>query len=231
MITFISGASSNHFKTLNQFLNLFEKYRKNDYRLIVFDLGLNENELNQIKNNFPGNIYRKFDYENYPDWFNININAGEYAWKPNIIYNICEEFRGIVVWFDSGTYIKHDLTNYIDFIKKNSFHTPISGGAIERWTYPTTYNYFKNYNYERTYSSRAGGCVGLNYDIGWVKNLIKEWKDYSNIKDCIAPEGSNRDNHRQDQTILSILFYHYKKQYDFEDSKEKIGWETSCDID
>jgi len=231
MITFISGASSNHYKTLNQFLTLFEKYRKNDYKLIVYDLGLNKDELNHIKYNFPKNIYRRFNYENYPDWFNININAGQYAWKPNIIYNICEEFGGIVVWFDAGTYIQRDLTEYINFIKKNSFHTPISGGAIERWTHPTTYKYFNNYNYKKDDNSRAGGCVGMNYDVAWVKNIIKEWKDFSNIKDCIAPEGSSRDNHRQDQTILSILFNHYKRKYDFEDYGERIGWEISQDID
>lgn len=31
-------------------------------------------------------------------------------------------------------------------------------------------------------------------------------------KDCIAPEGSNRDNHRQDQAALSVLAHMYGLQ-------------------
>ena len=37
------------------------------------------------------------------------------------------------------------------------------------------------------------------------------------VKICIVPDGSNRSNHRQDQSILSILFYKYKEKHNFKD--------------
>jgi hypothetical protein len=35
--------------------------------------------------------------------------------------------------------------------------------------------------------------------------ILKKWCELSKIKEIISPEGSSRLNHRQDQSILSIL--------------------------
>jgi hypothetical protein len=40
-------------------------------------------------------------------------------------------------------------------------------------------------------------------------NLLFDWSKYSEQKEIIAPIGSNRLNHRQDQSVLSLLFYKY----------------------
>jgi hypothetical protein len=29
------------------------------------------------------------------------------------------------------------------------------------------------------------------------------------IKECIAPHGSSRENHRQDQAVFTVLYYNY----------------------
>jgi hypothetical protein len=34
---------------------------------------------------------------------------------------------------------------------------------------------------------------------------VNRWKECAVTKECIAPEGSNRKNHRQDQAVLSVL--------------------------
>ena len=62
---------------------------------------------------------------------------------------------------------------------------------------------------------RSGCIFGINYDIEWCKDFIKEWKDLALIKDCICPEDSDRSNHRQDQAILNILYYKYNEKYNF----------------
>ena len=64
------------------------------------------------------------------------------------------------------------------------------------------------------------GIVGVNNENVAIKNLIKDWKMYSQIEDCISPPGSNRLNHRQDQSILSMLMYiHMLDGYKFRDYK------------
>lgn len=35
--------------------------------------------------------------------------------------------------------------------------------------------------------------------------MLNDWRDCALEKECISPEGSNRTNHRQDQSVLSIL--------------------------
>ena len=40
------------------------------------------------------------------------------------------------------------------------------------------------------------------------------------------PEGSSRNNHRQDQTILSVLLYKYEKKYNI--VFEKSNFDISC---
>ena len=60
----------------------------------------------------------------------------------------------------------------------------------------------KNLLRKRNFSS---GIVGMV--IGDKKNekIIEEWAKFSENKDVVAPKGSSRKNHRQDQSILNIL--------------------------
>ena len=61
MLTIITGASSNHFKTLLNFLLRNESFIKN-FRVIVYDLGLTVIENKTLIQNFPMYIHKKFDY-------------------------------------------------------------------------------------------------------------------------------------------------------------------------
>lgn len=53
----------------------------------------------------------------------------------------------------------------------------------------------------------ARGVVGLYYPSLKVNKLLNEWVSCSMNKECIAPYLSNRSNHRQDQSVFSILLY------------------------
>ena len=47
----------------------------------------------------------------------------------------------------------------------------------------------------------------MDYANQEAREIIHKWKELALVKECIAPVGSNRSNHRQDQSILSILIY------------------------
>jgi hypothetical protein len=47
-------------------------------------------------------------------------------------------------------------------------------------------------------------------------------------KNCIAPNGSNRQNHRQDQAVFSILFYKYLNTSSF--SNNYLGYTIHNDV-
>ena len=176
---------------------------------------MNEIELNKIKL-FQYITLEKFDFDKYPEHVSMKKYNGfncSYAWKPIIIYQVCEKYGGLVHWMDTRN-LYSDFKNLIKILRNNYIYSPISNGDIEKWSYPTTINYMNGFKYLKK-RMRGAGIFGVNYDIDWVKHFIKEWKDLALIKECICPTGSNRDNHRQDQSVLTILYYKYQEIYKF----------------
>ena len=78
--------------------------------------------------------------------------------------------------------------------------------------------------------TRNCACVGFNYDCDYVKQFVEEYKNHALTKECIAPEGSDRSNHRQDQSVFSIMFYKYHVKYRFDFSTSPIDYYTDYKI-
>ena len=212
----VTGASNNHYLSLMNMIKSFITYASEN-NLIVYNLGLDDDKWLNIQSLFKdcNNItYKIFDYSKYPDWFNINIGAGQYAWKPTIIYNtFLDNENKIIVWMDSGNLILNDLTELQKFVSINGIYSATSQGDIKKWTHPKTIKYFNctwiNEN------NRNGACIGFNTNINFVKDFILEFYNYSQIKECIFPDGSSRENHRQDQSVFTILYYKFDNLYKF----------------
>lgn len=49
--------------------------------------------------------------------------------------------------------------------------------------------------------------VGINPEKKYGKDFLEEWAQLSLNQDIIAPKNSSRKNHRQDQSILTMLIY------------------------
>ena len=62
---------------------------------------------------------------------------------------------------------------------------------------------------ETVYCVRRCACgCGLTFARSWqaiYRDVVRPWRQCALVRDCIAPEGSNKTNHRQDQTALSVL--------------------------
>jgi hypothetical protein len=237
-LIFITGASDNHYKSLNQFMSSFlNSYgdSQNTVKLVVYDLGLSKENWENIQKKYyyTNIIYKTFDYTLYPDYVNIHINAGEYAWKPIIIYDVSVEYHNnIIIWMDSGNVILQKLDVITNHLEKNGLFSEESCGSFTKWTHPSTIKYM---NCEDLVDRvcKNGACYGFNTRYDWIKLFIKNFRDLALIKDCLAPEGSNRDNHRQDQALFTILFYQYQKKYGYTNLPEikKYGFIFHRDID
>lgn len=205
----ITGASDNHYLTLMNMIDSFIRYNDN-HKLIIYNLGLEESKWNNMKEKYSHQdfIFKVFDYSKYPEWFNINIEAGHYAWKPTIIYNTFLEYTDeIVVWMDAGNLINERLQKLESFLIDNYIYSATSGGTIKEWTHPSTIQYLDCTNTGN--ENRNGACLGFNTKIDLVKDFITEFYNCAMDKNCIAPDGSSRQNHRQDQAVFTILFYKY----------------------
>ena len=213
-IAVVTGASQNHIKSLYQFLNTIDR---SITRCYVYDLGLSKESSEDLKK--IENIYfRNFDYSKYPSYYNININAGEYAWKPAIINEVTNELvleNGHIrylLWCDSGNKLYDSKLNRVcNFLNKNLIYSPCSSGNVRLWTHPLTLNWF-SIDIEAQLLlkvNRNGAMLGFNITNPDVVNFIKEFARCASIKECIAPEGSSRLNHRQDQAVFTILYYNF----------------------
>ena len=220
----VTGASNNHYKSLINMILSFMKYHKNDpnYVIVVYNLGIEESLWERLINLFgrySNFVVEVFNYGLYPDYVNININAGEYAWKPIVIYDVFNKYKDITLWMDAGNIIINRLDKINELIKKDNIYSGYSSGNIKQWTHEKTIEYMGCIyeGYDLTISScRNGACIGFNYNTDYVKTFVEEYRNYALIKECIAPEGSSRENHRQDQSVFSIMFYKYYIQYQFD---------------
>ncbi|CAB4380315.1 unnamed protein product [Rhizophagus irregularis] len=210
--TIITGASKNHFCPLKSFLYTIHETIKESQtktRIIVYDLGLSNKqneELSDLQNKGYLTKVELFDWSKYPSFWNISIARGEYAWKPGMIYEISQKYPGVIIWLDSGTKVQEkffrNVNKFLD--ESNGFVSPSSPGLMINWTHPGIYDYF---NDDHTKYDNLPNCNGASiaFDTKRTQSLIDSWYECALEKDCIAPPGSSRANHRQDQTLLTYL--------------------------
>lgn len=208
-----TGASDNHYIYLRYFLYSSATFSP-EYPLILWDLDLNETcradllkHIKFIKSRLPDYNVRvhKFKYEDYPDYFNMSIAFGEYAWKPTLIYEMMNTYKSNILWIDSGSQVSGNLKKIFDDIKRDHFWSCNSEGNLKKMTFPAVLDYFKVPKKLYKVNNCAANFVGFHYDDDKARTLLFEWAKCARIRECIAPIGSNRANHRQDQAALTIL--------------------------
>ena len=200
----VTGADSSHFKSLRQFLSGVMKHESGTH-VIAYDLGLTELQGAEIQKTYPSVELRLFDFSLYPAFFNIKIHTGEYAWKPVIICDVLQEFKCYVCWMDAGNVITASLTWIRKFVKKTGLYSPYSAGRVSDWTHPGTLKFLGASKDLLKKRNLSGACVAVSYRHEKARKLVNKWKECALIRDCIAPAGSSRENHRQDQSVLSVL--------------------------
>jgi hypothetical protein len=118
-----------------------------------------------------------------------------------------------VLWLDAGGRIVKPsaLSNTLNWIKRYGFACRNSEGKVRHWTHLAQLKYFRaDFDYLRQQRNCDGSRLG--FTLQTYKDLIRPWYECSITRQCIAPDGSNRSNHRQDQaalTVLSVLSHHW----------------------
>ena len=229
-VAFVTGCNSHYFE---HWLRLYESIKKNVYNptIYFFDLGISDNEksiLNLIDVN-----YNVFNFNLYTDWVNIKNDAGQWAWKAQCIKEVmdkCYMYNKIkyLIWCDTRNILDNNLENLFNFLDTNGIYTNTTEGNVSKWTVNGTIEYFEKFeglNAKKylKYPMKNAALPCFNISIEWVREFANEFSRLSLIKDCIFPSGSSRFNHRQDQSILTILYYKYKDIYKFQNSKEYEG--------
>jgi hypothetical protein len=75
--------------------------------------------------------------------------------------------------------------------------------------------------------------IGFDYTSNAGFGIIKKWYTDSLNETMIMPKGTNRNNNRQDQTLLSVLIFLYEKYNKVVFNKTSVGvsfWNKKDDI-
>jgi hypothetical protein len=233
----VTAASSNHFGALCQML---ESLRLLDARVECYDIGLTADEARSLPR-WNRCTHRRFDYASYPAHMNVEINAGEYAWKPVIVAEVADRARAEaspsdVLWADAGCFF-HRLDTISRRIEVgDGLWVRTSPGNMHQWTHPLTFAALEAD--PAAYASKPNADATLvGFRLGGSSTAVRErvyndiivpWKRCALSKDCIAPPGSSRKNHRQDQAVLSYLVH--RAGFTFaSDTASELGVRCKCD--
>jgi len=201
----VTGADYTHGRSLRQLLASVRRFEPN-MRTIIYDLGLTVGQRLRIRIGFPTFELRRFAWEQYPAHLDIKIRTGEYAWKPVIVWSVLEGAGEPVCWMDAGNILTGPLTELRAAVRKAGFYSPGSRGSVSDWTHPGMLEFFGvDEAWGRNRANLNGACVAFDPAFKAAGALAKKWCDGALNKECIAPEGSDRANHRQDQALLSVL--------------------------
>lgn len=208
-LVLVTAADSSHFKSVLQFLGSATS-QEPSAPLFFWDLGLTDEQSRHLKNAFPQVNYRKFAFSQYPPYFDIRRDAGQYAWKPVVISLTADELGPnangpLLLWCDSGNIVLRRLDWVRRYISAEGVFSPFSLGTLAQWTHPLTSAFFGFSEPELGLRNANGALVGFDLADARGQELLNRWAVLAQVKDVIAPEGSNRSNHRQDQALLSCL--------------------------
>jgi len=169
-----------------------------------------------IKETYPFIEYRKFNFSNYPEHYHITKFPFSYAWKAAIFKEVVLQHRkSLVFWLDAGLLLKKSIFEDDSFthVRHQGIGTPASDGDLKKWTHRGTVKYL-GLN-ESIYEDPSALMCAANMVMidsrnqSIVDNVVKPWADCSLRVECITPEGSSRANHRQDQSVLSVLIHKF----------------------
>jgi hypothetical protein len=218
-LTIVTAASSNHFRCLKNLLYSLSLHERKT-PVIVYDLGLQEAECAELRH--LGWLRRRFAFENYPAHVDIRVARGQYAWKPIIIAEVFRSVGGMVLWLDAGNLVHRRLRKIRRALSTQGLYSPLSSGNIARWTHPGTLQSLKVSPRLLAKRNRNGALVGFAAGHPGIRQLVVTWEQCALDANCIAPPGSSRKNHRQDQAVLSVLMYQFQQKYGYVFTDEKL---------
>jgi hypothetical protein len=206
----VTGASSNHFHSLN---NLLESVREEksrddtlaDLSVVVFDLGLTADERASLSAHPLPHALHHFDFTRRPPHF--ALASATYAWKPAIVAEMLAE-HDHVFWIDAGALVLGGLRDVFDEIAAAGFFSPLvhSPWTLGELTHPAALARLAATDLAAA-PPVCAGAVGFGRGSAAHAAVAAPWLACAEDAGCIAPPGSSRANHRQDLSALSVLVH------------------------
>jgi len=212
-ITFVTGATADYYHAVLRLVSSVRKYEPGS-KMVVWDLGLTGKQVMELCS-MEGLVLRKFRYEDYPDHYNPNTCfAGSYAWKATILAFELKSDDQYLMWLDAACVLRSPLMALRKKAKKRGIFCPTNEAKIGRWTHMETWMRMSANSEWHNLKSVSSGMVIVNITRSSARNLVKRWSELSSEKEVITPDGASYDNHRYDQSLLTLLLLQNNMYFD-----------------
>lgn len=198
----ITGANSPYFETL---LTLISSIHKNTFDFIdgifVYDLGLSVEERNRLLTlqkvyikDIPQELREQYPDINYPkkhfDKLFCLYDSLSYAWN--------------VLWLDAGVMCLRDIEHMFHTIDKDHVFAVTDEHLNRNYTHKRCSEIMNATESELNDKQLSSGIFGFKTD-GRYRKLIEDSYEYGKLGCTVGDE----ENHRHDQSVLSILVSRY----------------------
>ena len=203
----ITGANSPYFESL---LTLINSIHKDSFDLVdmivVYDFGLDQTEINRLKS------LKKVLVVNIVKDFQIYETISSIKTKCHFLkmYTLFHSM-GLsknVLWLDAGACALKSLKPIFDVIESDNIFLVGDVHINRNFTHKKCVEIMNATEEELMDNQLWSGLVGFKSD-GKYKHIITEGWGYSQIEGCID---GFEDNHRHDQSVLSVLSSRYNCQ-------------------
>ena len=244
-VLMVTGASDD--QAFASFNCLYSMVLADPYASYLYiDFGLTDKERNilfahfesirqvQLKMKSNGFIaYRKFKWNSFPKWMWTEKNIGKVIAHMDAAF----AWKGITMWNDGGNLIREGISREITNARVDGVYSPPSEGNQKRWTHPDTANFLIQHHLIDHFSYDDPNCSTGLIVSDWshsdvVERVLYPYYQCAFTQKCVSPRNSNKDNHRQDQSVLSALLNnikpHRSMNWDF-DYHPAFHWEFGND--
>jgi len=215
-------ACKKFYLSLRQSLNVLQPQLRPNDKVIVVNLGLTDKQIDFLKSR----NYKQIEYCNI-DWSSINDDwkkdLNTYWFKSAVWTGLLNlKVKDVVLVIDAACIVYNNLDTIEKLIEKNIIYSPYSDADIEKWVYHKSQESI-GFTLPTNLHMVSGGCLGVNLKNPIGNAFIQDFIKCCNNKDTLCPNGSNKSNHRQDQSVLTMLYHLYHLKYKFQMVKEWVN--------
>ena len=194
------GADWSHATPLLNLLFSLDRYEPAT-RVIVYDLGLASVTRDILRRQRRTVV--PFRYHDYPPHIRLET-IRNCAWKPALVRDAMQREGLPLLYLDAGNLVHAPLVKIRRELATTGFYSPVSPHDVKKWTHPGTLAAMQVEPELLDLRNRNGAVIGFGAgDV--ARGLLEAWYEAAIRPEIIVPPGSSRENHRFDQSVLTIL--------------------------
>lgn len=208
----VTAASYQYFDRLRNLVGSVHFWEP-EMSVLVYDVGLTTEQASEART-WEGVQFETLTMEAMPEhvtW--TGWEASSYAFKPVVLWQALQQHR-CVLWMDSGLELRQPLRWAPRWLQAEGALLVGSGWPFPNsWVHPGTLRAHGIAGPFELLDAKGqarvevwSGLMGFNReDREMMTKVVEPMYQCALDRACIAPIGSNKSNHRQDQTVLSVL--------------------------